>query len=91
MRNSSKAVRVKTEDERDVRYNFKYRDINRGLNTRRGRTLRGTPGFCPGLFSFMVKASTKVKFWKNVTIGNRKSLTLDALNLGCLWMFTSMK
>ena len=31
MKTSSKAVRVKTEEERDVRYNFKYRDINRGL------------------------------------------------------------
>ena len=40
-------------------------------NTGIGRTLRGTPGFWPGLFRLMVKTSTKIKFWDNVTIGNR--------------------
>ena len=28
---SGKAVRVKMKEKRDVRYNSKYRDINRGL------------------------------------------------------------
>lgn len=68
-----KAVTAKIEEERDMRHNFKYYNINKSfyVEYKARKDSKRKPGFWPGLFRLMVKTSTKIKFWNKVTIGNR--------------------